>query len=614
MGSWSRYCVPGCLLRDASTDMAGAKEYRLGSEVSDDLRSSIARSPLLLLFATLLLFLSGCDLIVEYQSGPDPEDIEVILIDEPIEFVATCMEQKGFGILKPRPEFLFWEIDGTKYQVPEGSSLSQVSAGGDCEFTISYLDDELQLLNVHCNDVGGHAVGIICDNGNNKTDDDAFLGLEFYVGECKNDGQCDDSNPLNGLETCGEEWECEPGVPACTMDDVSFCEAIPSGDCPGSWTCQAGSCEWMCNPSIVSCAEASDCVKPGLLAPMCKEGSWICVGGLCQFQCEFAVTDTDGDGLEDSEDPCVFDFANDEDSDGICGDTDNCPTVFNPDQIDADDNGLGDVCNATEGYSVVVLTNESSPDTLEVVFTLNDWFLSPSPSGRGSRLSIPDALTYHAPSRPAVPYVTLFLQAPEGATRVSMQTEGSEDLVTYTTTTLADTILAPSRLSCDCESFSTDTDQFYASAYSSHPDTFYELSPMFTWHGRKVFSLSIYPAQAHSQPQNSVTLVTSMSLPLEFDMPTRFGDPEPISITQNQFLDVQNLLLNNSKLAYETITSEMTYLVVGSETLLDVFETAYLDARGTSFAANFGDMDSIVWRPVSVPEPDLSQYEVKNRD
>ena len=32
------------------------------------------------------------------------------------------------------------------------------------------------------------------------------------------------------------------------------------------------------------------------------------------------------------------------DGDGICGDVDNCPIVYNPDQIDSYGNGIGDVC------------------------------------------------------------------------------------------------------------------------------------------------------------------------------------------------------------------------------------------------------------------------------
>jgi hypothetical protein len=77
--------------------------------------------------------------------------------------------------------------------------------------------------------------------------------------------------------------------------------------------------------------------------------------------------DADGDGLGDVCDPCPFDAENDADGDGICGDvdscpgdtdldgdgvcglTDNCPQVPNADQHDADGDGVGDACDACPG-------------------------------------------------------------------------------------------------------------------------------------------------------------------------------------------------------------------------------------------------------------------------
>ena len=46
-------------------------------------------------------------------------------------------------------------------------------------------------------------------------------------------------------------------------------------------------------------------------------------------------------------DPC-WDKGGDSDQDGICGDEDNCPDEFNPDQVDTDMDGLGDVCDSCD--------------------------------------------------------------------------------------------------------------------------------------------------------------------------------------------------------------------------------------------------------------------------
>ena len=54
--------------------------------------------------------------------------------------------------------------------------------------------------------------------------------------------------------------------------------------------------------------------------------------------------DSDSDGIPDNCDSCPNDPDNDIDGDLICGDIDNCPTVANPLQEDANNDGIGDAC------------------------------------------------------------------------------------------------------------------------------------------------------------------------------------------------------------------------------------------------------------------------------
>ena len=57
--------------------------------------------------------------------------------------------------------------------------------------------------------------------------------------------------------------------------------------------------------------------------------------------------DFDEDGVGDVCDDCPEDPLNDVDADGICGDVDNCPTTYNPDQADSNGNQIGDACECS---------------------------------------------------------------------------------------------------------------------------------------------------------------------------------------------------------------------------------------------------------------------------
>jgi len=69
--------------------------------------------------------------------------------------------------------------------------------------------------------------------------------------------------------------------------------------------------------------------------------------GICG--CGVPDTDSDSDGLPDCNDDCPYDPNNDMDGDDICGDVDNCPEVYNPNQVDSDGDGFGDDCDNCPG-------------------------------------------------------------------------------------------------------------------------------------------------------------------------------------------------------------------------------------------------------------------------
>ena len=88
-----------------------------------------------------------------------------------------------------------------------------------------------------------------------------------------------------------------------------------------------------------------------------------------------ADTDDDGDGLGDDYDAFPLDASEqvDTDSDGIGDNADNCPNTSNPDQINSDDDNLGNACDDDDDNDGVADTTDAFPlDPSETIDTDSD--------------------------------------------------------------------------------------------------------------------------------------------------------------------------------------------------------------------------------------------------
>ena len=126
-------------------------------------------------------------------------------------------------------------------------------------------------------------------------------------------------------------------------------------------------------------------------------------GGIAGDACE----DTDQDGVVDANDPCPSEDINDADGDGWCsgdgffnltggpallGDADNCPSVTNASQADADEDGLGDVCDNT-GAEKPACTKNCGGTSLATTDTDGDGLSDNEEAALGTNPNIADTDT-----------------------------------------------------------------------------------------------------------------------------------------------------------------------------------------------------------------------------
>jgi hypothetical protein len=193
--------------------------------------------------------------------------------------------------------------------------IADIDATG-CSPSEMCIDGQVASCGVGCeDDTDADSVGDSCDNcvGIANTDQANFdQALEIADGDAEQGDVCDEDEDQDGVNDTDD---------AClhTPNDQVINLGVGANGC-SSAECPDASGEVMCNGACVDPASADGDTVPD-------------------------ACDTCPDVADESNNPASCAPEGDNDDDGVPNDIDNCP-LFNPDQLDANGDGVGDMCQS----------------------------------------------------------------------------------------------------------------------------------------------------------------------------------------------------------------------------------------------------------------------------
>ncbi|MBN1944754.1 MAG: DUF4215 domain-containing protein [Bradymonadales bacterium] len=248
---------------------------------------------------------TGCTDIDECDLRTDNCSDYATCTNIPSSFTCTCNDgYSGDGITCTDID----ECDLGTDNCDDNATCTNTDGSFDCTCPDGYSGDGLT-----CTDIDE------CDLGTDNCDDNAT---------CTNtDGSFDCTCPTgytgDGL-VCTDIDECALDTAGC--DDNATCTNTSGGftcSCNPGWSGDGLTCTTLCGDGLIVadelCDDENSTGGDGCSESCQVEANWVCSGtpSVC-------LPDMDGDGVADA--------------------TDNCPSVYNPDQADSSGNGVGDAC------------------------------------------------------------------------------------------------------------------------------------------------------------------------------------------------------------------------------------------------------------------------------
>ena len=259
----------------------------------------------------------------------------------------------------------------------------------DSDEVCNVLDNCPTTYNPNQEDSNGNGVGDLCENVVGCTDETACNYNQEASIDCNCctypqeyldcDGNC--LNDINENDICDEleisgcidSFACNYNQFANT-DDGSCEYENECNSCTGDLTCFGCTDKNACNFNLIATIEDNSCIYPNECSSC--TGDLSCFGCTDENACNFNLIATIEDNsciypieFYDCNGNCLFDL----DNDSICDELDNCITDFNPNQIDSDNDGYGDVCSC-EQVNIVgeTLSVEGSVVTYDVANQLSN--------------------------------------------------------------------------------------------------------------------------------------------------------------------------------------------------------------------------------------------------